>query len=138
MSPPRRGLFCVGVAVVLAKNRADMAEWFLWAVASVLAGTEAGVPKPVDLDSLVGGEQVEGAFAVGVVWLGVGMEGVQAGDDEIRAWQRRRPTPKPSSAPSTRPPAPAVCSGHACPRCGHEPTIREQALQQRGELAECG
>jgi len=59
----------------------------------------------------------------------------QTADDEIRAWQRRRPTPKPSSAPSARP-TPAVRSRHACPHCGNEPAIRQQALQQRADLAE--
>jgi len=29
-----------------------------------------------------------------------------------------------------------VRSRHACPHCGNEPTIREQALQQRADLAE--
>ncbi len=58
----------------------------------------------------------------------------QTADDEIRAWRRRRPTPTPSSAPPTRPAAPAARSRHACPHCGNEPTIREQALQQHADL----
>jgi len=60
----------------------------------------------------------------------------QTADDEIRAWRRRRPTPKPSSAPSTRPPAPPARSRHACPHCGHEPTLRQEAVQQQADLAE--
>ncbi len=53
----------------------------------------------------------------------------QTADDEIRAWRRRRPTPKPSATPSAQPPAPPRArSRHACPHCGNEPTIRQQDL----------
>ena len=51
---------------------------------SVLVGTTPGGSEgaPADLISLVGGEQLQGAFAIGFVGLGIGAEGVQTGVPE--------------------------------------------------------
>lgn len=65
----------------------------------------------------------------------------RAADDEIRAWRRRRPTP--ASTPPRAPAAPAVTTKPepsqrdqlACPSCRHTPRTREEALQQREDLA---
>jgi hypothetical protein len=65
-------------------------------------------------------------------------------DDEIRARRRHRPTSSHHTpgAPTAAvgPPAveispPAARSRHACPTCGHEPASREEAAQQRADLA---